>query len=1216
MPRQPGGIVETLERRALLSAAAATWVDLNRSDLDAGAAAEFTLLNNDLRGLKARVSVPGLWIDSQRVRGRQFSHLDVPGSGTSAALGQPELPVIRRLLAVPEGATVSASVAGQPKTYSLEQLGLKTVVEPAQTPVAKVQGARQRASLSMDRRYYSIDSFGPGATVRFSEAGRASGQRLVMMELSPIQYNPVRNAIRVYSELTLNVKFSGGSARLAGNADGSLLKHIAVNYSGPASGSASQRLLIVAHDSLAAAPSLAQFIAQKQSDGFAVDLADTSTAGATTTAIKSYIKSRYDNSSTRPAAVLLVGDTDLVPQFIAASVDHPDTDLYYSCMDAGDDWLPEFPIGRFSVENATQLDAVVAKSISYETASSGAWLNKAAFLASEDNYSITEGTHNYVISQYLDPAGYTSDKLYTHTYSATTAQVSTAFNEGRMLGVYSGHGTETTWADGPVFTQSNINALANAGKYPVIASFACVTGDYSQGECFAETWQRAANKGAVEILASSVDSYWDEDDILERKLFDAIFAQDKTGIGSAVIAAKQSYLQFWGASAMTRRYFEMYNLFGDPTVQLPGQQLHMLDASPLDSAFTGESYTNLLQAAGGQAPYSWSLMGGSLPDGLILDDTGSISGTPSNTGTWTFTAQVSDGANAATSREFELSVVPRMLVAPSSTLPAAPANLPYSISLSTTGGKTPLTWSLLSSGSYSENNSLPSGWIGGGTAKNWRDDDNSWSLALPWSFSFYGTNYTSVNVCSNGYLDFTSTAADYSNSDVALKSAVRVAPLWDDLLTTGAGEDIFVTNTSDYVAVRWQAHTYSGNYPVNVEAVLYTNGDIRFNYGTAHSGLTPTIGISRGDNASYTLSSRNGAATIPADVSALQSFVPPLPPGLSLSSSGQLSGTPGAIGHYSFPLRVSDTSTPPQVITSTFSLEVYPQFGGTTEGGEVYYVKRDASGNVQVFDTNPPGATPIFSVAADSFSRIDFNTAGGNDELTIDSTNGDPRPSGGIAFNHGGGSDRLNLIGGSAIYDSDLGGAGSQLTLSITDAAVSFNADQHLAGLIIDRSGKADLKNHEMAIDYTGGTDPASSIKSYLASGYANGAWNGIGINTSSAIPARTGLGWIDDPSSSVLRIKYALYGDANLDGLVDISDLGILASHWQMGAVWAQGDFDYSDFVDISDLGLLATNWQQGTLSVPTLVPQRRVTRVSTGRVPASVLVDEMQSVPLTYIV
>lgn len=66
--------------------------------------------------------------------------------------------------------------------------------------------------------------------------------------------------------------------------------------------------------------------------------------------------------------------------------------------------------------------------------------------------------------------------------------------------------------------------------------------------------------------------------------------------------------------------------------------------------------------------------------------------------------------------------------------------------------------------------------------------------------------------------------------------------------------------------------------------------------------------------------------------------------------------------------------------------------------------------------------------------------------------------------------------------------------------------------------------------------------------------------------------------------------GDANLDGQVDIADLGLLASHWQTAGNWLAGDFDHSGFVDITDLGILATHWQAGATSLPDALAQSRL--------------------------
>lgn len=58
-------------------------------------------------------------------------------------------------------------------------------------------------------------------------------------------------------------------------------------------------------------------------------------------------------------------------------------------------------------------------------------------------------------------------------------------------------------------------------------------------------------------------------------------------------------------------------------------------------------------------------------------------------------------------------------------------------------------------------------------------------------------------------------------------------------------------------------------------------------------------------------------------------------------------------------------------------------------------------------------------------------------------------------------------------------------------------------------------------------------------------------------------------------------FGDANLDGRVDLLDLSALASHFYQEGGWADGDFDGKAGVDLLDLSVLANYWGSG-VAVP----------------------------------
>lgn len=67
-------------------------------------------------------------------------------------------------------------------------------------------------------------------------------------------------------------------------------------------------------------------------------------------------------------------------------------------------------------------------------------------------------------------------------------------------------------------------------------------------------------------------------------------------------------------------------------------------ASQLPNGRQGEFYNQQLQASGGTSPYTYALTNGSLPSGLTLNANGQISGTPTATGTFNFTVQVTDSS--------------------------------------------------------------------------------------------------------------------------------------------------------------------------------------------------------------------------------------------------------------------------------------------------------------------------------------------------------------------------------------------------------------------------------------------------------------------------------------------------------------------------------------------------------------------------------------------
>ena len=67
-----------------------------------------------------------------------------------------------------------------------------------------------------------------------------------------------------------------------------------------------------------------------------------------------------------------------------------------------------------------------------------------------------------------------------------------------------------------------------------------------------------------------------------------------------------------------------------------------IGTTSLPAGTVNQPYSQQVQVSGGNGTLTWSISGGSLPPGLALSPTGTISGTPTTQGTFNFTVSVTD----------------------------------------------------------------------------------------------------------------------------------------------------------------------------------------------------------------------------------------------------------------------------------------------------------------------------------------------------------------------------------------------------------------------------------------------------------------------------------------------------------------------------------------------------------------------------------------------
>src|SRR5258708_7442110 len=126
---------------------------------------------------------------------------------------------------------------------------------------------------------------------------------------------------------------------------------------------------------------------------------------------------------------------------------------------------------------------------------------------------------------------------------------------------------------------------------------------------------------------------------------------------------------------------------------LCAQSLTITSSSPLPTGGQGIPYFFNFTATGGAQPYTWTQIGGALPNGLMLGlATGSLNGIPTTGGvTSNVTIQVTDMVGGTSSASFSIKITPPVAINNPSPLPSGTLGAMYSQTLTASGG-TPPYW--------------------------------------------------------------------------------------------------------------------------------------------------------------------------------------------------------------------------------------------------------------------------------------------------------------------------------------------------------------------------------------------------------------------------------------------------------------------------------------------------------------------------------------------
>lgn len=549
-------------------------------------------------------------VQNVKIASTTYSHLEMEDYGLSMKVGCPQLPIMTKLLEIPLCDSVIANITdAEYEEYDAAQLGIAHEIFPAQPSYPKSYTGER--VFTRNNEVYNTNAFYSEPLVHVEKAGIMRDVALANLAISPVAYNPVTHKIRIYTHIDVSISYVNANEPATYELKakyGSPLFNVGYeSVINPSMGSRNEinashiKYLIIAHAMFADNENLNEFVQWKKRLGYQVVVAYTNdpAVGSTTTSIKNYILTHYNNATAEnpaPSFILFVGDVQQIPAFSSTEQNSHVTDLNYACWTSGDN-IPDCYYGRFSATNASQLAPQISKTLMYEqyTMPDPSYLGKAVLIAGTDasfSPEFANGQVNYIYNNYINTTSTTHNynTVYKHNYncSSQASTIRSEIGDGVGWANYTAHGSEDGWYD-PSFTISHISSMHNEGKYGIMIGNCCLTGKFNQSECFGEALLRANGKGAMAYIGGSEVTYWYEDyywavglrnsvvanpnyDSQHLGAYDRIFhthneasSNWSTTLGGLLMGGNLAVQS--SQSNYKKYYWEIYHIFGDPSIR-------------------------------------------------------------------------------------------------------------------------------------------------------------------------------------------------------------------------------------------------------------------------------------------------------------------------------------------------------------------------------------------------------------------------------------------------------------------------------------------------------------------------------------------------------------------------------------------------------------------------------------------------------------------------
>ncbi len=276
--------------------------------------------------------------------------------------------------------------------------------------------------------------------------------------------------------------------------------------------------------------------------------------------------------------------------------------------------LPKMAIGRLPADTPSDAQAMVDKTIAYETGTiTDTWDARVTLVADDPDAAgnhpeLTDRALNYIPPDYqVQKIYYLTDPQYD-TYDKVQHAITEAINAGTAIVNYSGHGSYSLWGS-EMWVLDDLNSLHNHGRYPIVLPMTCLEGYFvipgTGRPAMGESMVRLHDAGAVASWSPTGLGIAHGHGMLQDGFYDAIFNRGVETVGDATNAGKEN---LYDNSTSYLDLLDTYMLFGDPALRVRVAKPDLVIRKSVAPAYPlpGENitYTLVYSNAGDAAAYT------------------------------------------------------------------------------------------------------------------------------------------------------------------------------------------------------------------------------------------------------------------------------------------------------------------------------------------------------------------------------------------------------------------------------------------------------------------------------------------------------------------------------------------------------------------------------------------------------------------------------------